>query len=35
MTPERWQKINEIFQSVVELETAQREDFLEKSVCGR
>ena len=30
MTPERWQKINEVFQSVVELETGERTAFLEK-----
>jgi serine/threonine-protein kinase len=31
MTPERWQKINEVFQSVVELESGEQQAFLEKA----
>lgn len=31
MTPERWQKINEVFQSAVELDSVEQEDFLKKA----
>ena len=34
MTPERWQKINEVFQSVVELETEDRRAYLDRACDG-
>ena len=33
MTPERWQKINDVLQSVIELDTPEREAYL-KEACG-
>ncbi|MEZ5427788.1 MAG: protein kinase [Pyrinomonadaceae bacterium] len=32
MTPERWRKVNEVFQSAVELKTDERQDFLDR-IC--
>ena len=34
MTPERWQKIDELFQVVVELDPIEREPFLDSSCAG-
>jgi eukaryotic-like serine/threonine-protein kinase len=34
MTPERWQQVKELFQSVVECETSQRAAFLDEACAG-